>query len=97
MTFPLFNEPERVDWTDYADRHAVSSPAAFVDELLTAVVPDGGQVWLVARDGYRTVEGQCSEIAALLSAQRGTTVVVPADVDTYYEPATLYISPSREP
>ena len=97
VTFPLFNQPERVDWTDYADRHAESSPTAFVDELLTAVVPDGGQVWLVARDGYRTVEGQCSETAALLSAQRGATVVVPADVDTYYEPATLYISPPREP
>jgi hypothetical protein len=97
VTYPLFNEPERVDWTDYADRHAQSSPRAFVDELMSSVVPDGGRVWLVARDGYRTVEGQCSEIAALLSAQRGTTVVVQADVDTFYEPATVYISPPREP
>ena len=97
VTYPLFNQPERVDWTDYADRHAASSPNEFVDELLTSVVPDGGRVWLVARDGYRTVEGQCAEIAALLSAQRGTTVVVTADVDTFYEPATLYLSPPPEP
>ncbi|MFA9563622.1 MAG: glycosyltransferase family 39 protein [Acidimicrobiales bacterium] len=96
VSYPLFNAPERVDWTDYADRHAVASPSAFVDQLLSSVVPDGGHVWLVARDGYRTVEGQCSEIAALLGAQRGVAVVVPGDVDTYYEPSTLYRSPPRE-
>ena len=97
VTYPLFSRPERVDWTDYADRHAVSSPVDFVDELLGSVVPDGARVWLVARDGYRTVEGQCSQIADLLDQRQGAVVVVPDDVAEYYEPATLYTSPPDAP
>jgi hypothetical protein len=97
VSYPLFNAPERVDWTDYADRHAVSSPSEFVDELVGSVVPETGRIWLVARDGYRTVEGQCSEIAALLGGRQGAVVVVQDDVAQYYEPATLYTSPPQEP
>jgi hypothetical protein len=97
VTYPLFGRPERVDWTDYADRHAISSPVDFVDELMGSVVPDGARVWLVARDGYRTVEGQCSRIAELLNQRQGAVVVVQDDVAGFYEPATLYTSPPREP
>ncbi len=97
VTYPLFSRPERVDWTDYADRHAASSPVDYVDELLDSVVPEGAGVWLVARDGYRTLEGQCSEIVALLDGRRGAVVVVEDDLSQYYEPATLYTSPPREP
>ncbi len=97
VTYPLFSRPERVDWTDYAERHAVSSPVDFVDELVGSVVPEGARIWLVARDGYRTVESQCSEIAALLSGRQGAAVMVADDVAQFYEPATLYTSPPAEP
>ena len=97
VTYPLFSRPERVDWTDYADRHAVSSPVEFVDELIGSVLPEGATVWLVARDGYRTLEGQCSQVVELLAQRQGAVVVVQDDLSQYYEPATLYSSPPREP
>ncbi len=96
FTYPSFGMAERVDWTDYAERHAAASPADFVSELTSDVVVDGGRIWLVANDGYRTLEGQCPELVALLGAQQGITVVLSEDAEQYYEPASLYLSPPAD-
>jgi hypothetical protein len=97
VTYPLFGSPERVDWVDYADRNRRADPAAFVDQLLDGVSPNGA-VWVVANGGYRTLEGQCDALVARLGEARpGLGAVVSQDGSNFAESASLFRAPPVAP
>jgi hypothetical protein len=94
-TYPRFEEPELVDWVDYADRLAEVTPAEFATEALARA--GDREIWLVWSGAYETHEGTCEDLANQLQAARtdGTPVVL-ADVDAYEE-ANAYRFPVPDP
>lgn len=74
LTYPRGGSPERVDWVDYADRHAAARPSDFASRVLDAA--GDRTVWLVWAPGYRTLGDQCTELRVLLSTERQSEQVV---------------------
>jgi mannosyltransferase len=83
-TYPRFEEPELVDWVDYAERLAEVTPADFATEALARA--GDREIWLVWSGAYTTHEGTCEALANALQAARpnGFPVVL-SDVDAYEE------------
>ena len=83
-TYPRFEEPELVDWVDYAERLAEVTPADFATEALARA--GDREIWLVWSGAYTTHEGTCEALANELQAARPTGFpVVLSDVDAYEE------------
>jgi uncharacterized membrane protein len=88
LTYPDGGDGRRVDWYDYEERNATADPRAFVEQ--TGLRIPGRAVWLVASDSYKTLDGQCPALQALLSqGARSVESVVAQDGDTYFENAGL--------
>ena len=91
VTYPRRGDPDRVDWVDYAERNAAADPDAFAVDLVSRT-PRGATVWLVFSGAYRTLEGQCEQLAASLGAviaRGGAEVVVTENGDDFFEHASL--------
>lgn len=89
--FPEGTDAARVDWTDYETRNAAADPDGFARRVLAEA--EGRGVWLVWRSGYRTFDGACGRLAAVLgNARRAERVTTPSDV---FEPAELTHYPAR--
>jgi mannosyltransferase len=74
VSYPALTAVQRVDWVDYAERHAAARPA----EVARAVNDRAGgrPVTLLRQSGYRTLEGQCEALAAALAGLRGAPDVL---------------------
>lgn len=74
-----------VDWRDYADVIAATSPEAFVAGV--EVDAGEGDIWLVTGLGYRGLGNRCEAIIDLLGAQRDQVRLVATS--TAFEPMLL--------
>ena len=91
VTYPLLSGPERVDWQDYAERHAAADPGAVATQVLDRA--GDNTVWVVWSPAYRTLEGQCEALVdAFLAARPEGSLVVAEDVD-FFESASLHRFP----
>ena len=88
--------PERVDWYDYADRHAASDPAAVAESVLTRAGPDT-TIWVVSSADYRTVDERCDRLLEALGEARTGSLVVAENGDTYFEHGALHVYPPSTP
>lgn len=96
VTFPAFGDPRLVDWVDYAERNAAADPVAFADELVAAT-PPGRPIVVVWNPNYRTFEGRCEGLRAVLADLRpGAVDPVAADGDEHYEHATVTVFPPSD-
>lgn len=84
--------PERVDWYDYADRHAASDPAAVADAVLSRAGADA-TIWVVSSADYRTVDERCDRLLAALSEARTGSLAVAENSDDYFEHGNLHVYP----
>ncbi|GIU83439.1 MAG: hypothetical protein KatS3mg008_0214 [Acidimicrobiales bacterium] len=84
---PRFLPPDRIDWVDYAERHARTDPAGFARRV-RAEAGDWA-IWLVHSPTYEGVGSVCDELVALLGEGRRTVQVTRADGDRYFEHASL--------
>ncbi len=92
VTYPLLSSPERVDWQDYAERHAAADPGAVATQVLDRA--EDKAVWVVWSPDYRTLEGQCEALVdALLAARPDGSLVVAADGEEFFESASLHRFP----
>jgi mannosyltransferase len=83
ITYPLGGSPQRVDWVDYAERNRTADPAVFA-RFADAVAGPRHTVWLVWREGYRTLGGGCERtVTALRLLRPGSTVVVTPGASGY--------------
>ena len=93
LTYPDLAAPEFVDWVDYADRNAASSPEAFVDAVLEQA--EGHTIWLAWSPEYITLETQCAQVQHLLAQARpGNGPAVQADSGVFFENANLHQYPA---
>lgn len=72
LTFPEGTRPEIVDWVGYARRNRAGSPSDFARR---AVELAGAEhtVWLVWKEGYRTLGTKCRRVEAELAQLRPAT------------------------
>jgi hypothetical protein len=88
LTYPDGGDGRRVDWYDYEQRNARADPRAFVEQ--TGLRTPGQVVWLVVSDSYKTLDGQCPALQALLTqGARSVEAAVAQDGDKYFENAGL--------
>lgn len=84
-TFPRGIGPQRVNWVDYKKTIASTNVSQFAQDALARVAPNH-TLWLVWRDGYPSLGGDCGYLKSWfdLFRQSGVTLVH-ADGATYYE------------
>ena len=94
ITFPRGIGPQRVDWVDYVKVIAATDVDTFARSAL-ARVPSGHTLWLVWRDGYPGLRGDCGFLKSWLDLLRppGTTLVYQRG-NSYFEFENLVRYPS---
>jgi hypothetical protein len=89
LTFPRAIGPERVDWVDYKKTIAGTDVGQFAQDLLSRLA-GGRTLWLVWRDGYPGLGGDCGYLDAWLGLLRSPgPTVVRANGARFYEYANL--------
>ncbi|MBA3281240.1 MAG: hypothetical protein H0U29_03325 [Acidimicrobiia bacterium] len=68
VTYPRFEQPQRVDWVDYKERLADASPERFGAEVLRRA--EGRKVFLVYSTTYSTHKETCPEVFNAIGAER---------------------------
>jgi mannosyltransferase len=88
ITFPRFDDPQRINWIDYSKVNSAANPGVFANEILS--MAGGHQIWLVWEAGYRTLGSDCQEIRDALGVARPhPTQAVISDPAKYYEHESL--------
>lgn len=86
VAYPTLGAPQRVDWIDYQERNAASSPLAAAEAIARQAV---GTVWLVMAPGYRTFAKQCEQLDLYLTAFVGARTLVQRADKQYFEQQSL--------
>lgn len=83
LTYPRFEAPERVDWVDYEQRNSGNDPEGFAGEVLRRA--GDRPVYVVFRDDFLTLEGQCQRVVDTLAANRRPRSIRMPPPERYYE------------
>jgi len=84
VTFPRFDDPQRINWVDYGQVNAAANPGVFANQLLSMAA--GHQIWLVWEAGYRTFGNDCEQIRdAIEVARPNVDQPVTSHPGQYYE------------
>ena len=85
ITFPRGIGPQRVDWVDYKKVIASTNVSQFAQNAL-AMASANHTIWLVWRDGYPSLGGDCGYLQSWFNLFRQSGVpLVHANGTTYYE------------
>lgn len=88
VTFPRFDDPQRINWVDYKQVNLAANPGVFANEILS--MARGHQIWLVWEAGYLTLGSDCQEIRdAIEVARPHSTQPVVSDPARFYEHESL--------
>jgi uncharacterized membrane protein len=88
VTFPRFDDPQRINWVDYHQVNVAANPGVFANQILNMAA--GHQIWLVWEAGYRTLGSDCQEIRDAIGVARPhSTQPVKSDPAGYYEHESL--------
>jgi mannosyltransferase len=88
VTFPRFDDPQRINWVDYSKVNSAANPGVFANQILSMAA--GHQIWLVWEGGYRTLGNDCQQIRdAIETARPGVTQPVTSGPGRYYEHESL--------
>jgi hypothetical protein len=90
LDLPAVDSPRRIDWYDYADRHAARDPADVAAEI-DARAGAANAIWVVFNPTYRTVDERCVELLDELGRRRTGRPIVVADPTEHFEHAGLQL------
>jgi hypothetical protein len=93
ITFPRAIGPQRVDWVDYKKVIAATHVDAFAQAALARVAP-GHTLWLVWRDGYPGLGGDCGFLKSWFDLLLPTGATLVRQNSRYYEFENLVRYPS---
>jgi hypothetical protein len=93
ITFPRAIRPQRVDWVDYKKVIAATPVDAFAHAALARVAA-GHTLWLVWRDGYPGLGGDCGFLKSWLDLLRPTGTTLVGQSASYFEFENLVRYPS---
>lgn len=86
-SYPRLDSPRFVDWVDYAERNARNDPAVIAKQV--AAEAGDRPLFVVFRDDFETLKGQCASLVVNLGATRPSKQLVTGDGDGYYEPMSV--------
>lgn len=93
VAYPRRQDPDMVDWVDYAQVNKASRPAPFAAALAAQAGPDHN-LWLVWNGSYPTLQAQCNKLLADLVADRShAKVLFIANPTYFYENEELVLFP----
>jgi len=87
LAYPTLEDPDRIDWVDYAERNSGADPEQVAGEV-QAVAGDR-TIFVVWNAGFRTFDKQCERLVAAAGAGRSRVHVVRPNPGRYFEPAYL--------
>lgn len=90
IAYPGAADPRFIDWVGYSGRNEDSDPVGFVEQLGERL-PDDATVYVVSSTTYRTFEGKCEQLAAVLNQGRVGSQVQSSKPDDHEEPADLLV------
>ncbi|MCU4186498.1 glycosyltransferase family 39 protein [Acidiferrimicrobium sp. IK] len=94
LTFPRAIGPQRVNWVDYKATIAATHVDVFAQQMLSRLGANH-TLWLVYRDGYPGLGGDCGQLRSWLNLLRPTgEQVVAANGHQFYEFENLVRYPS---
>jgi mannosyltransferase len=93
LTYPRAIGPSRVDWVNYKQTIAQTSPQTFAEQML-AQLGANHTLWVVERDGYPGFGNACSTLVSWLNQAKPTAVVMVHQESKYYEYENLLRFPS---
>ncbi|MHB1535373.1 MAG: glycosyltransferase family 39 protein [Acidimicrobiales bacterium] len=94
LTFPRAIGPQRVDWVNYKKVIASTNVGAFAQEMLNRLTPNH-TLWLVWRNGYAGLGGDCGDLYSWLNLLRpGGVTVVKNNGHQFYEYENLVRFPN---
>jgi mannosyltransferase len=88
ITFPRAIGPQRVDWVDYKKVIASTDVSAFAQSAM-ARLGAGHTLWLVWKDGYPGLDGDCGYLKSWLDMLRGPGTTVVGQNGSFYENENL--------
>lgn len=88
LVFPPGRGPDRVNWIDYASRHALAQPQPFAAALDAAA--GGSTIWLVWSDSYPPTQAACRGLLAALRRDRPAGCELVADDPALADHGTLW-------
>jgi hypothetical protein len=89
VSYPDGGDLGFVDWVDYQQRNDEADPTTFAVEILArAAQTPGSNIYLVWNGEYRTFDGDCEAIAAVLGSASEGSELVQSD-STVFEHASL--------
>jgi len=88
VTFPRWDDPERINWVDYAQINGAANVGVFARQVLN--LAGSHQIWLVWESGYRTLGYSCQELRDTLEVSRPAySEPVHSQPRKYYEHESL--------
>lgn len=89
LSYPTSGDPHFVDWVDYSERNDAADPKAFAQQILDRSRQGGPHsIFFVLNGEYRTFDGDCEAVAAVLGSTMNGTELVSAS-SSIFEHATL--------
>lgn len=94
ISYPDRGDLRFVDWVDYQQRNDAADPSAFAAEVLAsaAQVP-GRNIFLVWNGAYRTFDGDCEAITAVLGAASDGIELVKSDSGVFEHASLIKYRP----
>ncbi|MGI8793705.1 MAG: glycosyltransferase family 39 protein [Acidimicrobiales bacterium] len=93
VTFPDFDGPQLIDWTDYEERVSVADPVAFAEDVLRRA--SGQPVFYVWMSGYRTHGKLCEKINDTLAGGSVGSVQLQEPAKDLFERHIVWVHPER--
>jgi uncharacterized membrane protein len=87
VTYPRFDDPQRINWVDYGQVNLDANPGVFARQILN--LAGAHQIWLVWEPGYRTLGRSCQEIRDALEVARPDHSSKVRSAPQYYEHENL--------
>ena len=95
LSYPERGDIHFVDWVDYEQRNDTADPTAFAKDVASrAGASSGRSVFFVWNGGYRTFDGDCEAIAAVLGSEMSGVEILESD-SSAFEHASLIQYRSR--
>ena len=91
--YPGLSDPSFVDWVDYADRNRGNDPVAAARHALSEA--GDAPIFVVYRDDFMTLEGQCGKFIDELAKVRDRRELVKADESFYESMDAVELLPRR--
>ena len=93
FTYPDRGDPHFVDWVDYKQRNDAADPQAFASDVIARAAAGHHEVFFVWNGEYRTLDGQCEAVAAVLGSNMNGIEILPTESGAFEHASLILYRP----